>query len=149
MRLMRLTRRYAPCRYDYMSDVASLMSELDIGWTWWNFRGGGGSGWTHGSSEVGRTDSSRERVAGSVRARRRFQHARRLAASSVVGTQHARVGAHGGACCGAPLPTPMARVVTRKGRRLAMLLLEPPDHRTTRENDHSHRPPRGGSSDGR
>ena len=38
-------------RYDYMSDMAALMEELNIGWTWWVFRGGGGDTWAHGSFE--------------------------------------------------------------------------------------------------
>ena len=41
-------------RYDYMNDMAALMQELNIGWTWWVFRGGGGDTWAHGSFEVGR-----------------------------------------------------------------------------------------------
>ena len=35
-------------RYDYMSDMAALMEELNIGWTWWVFRGGGGDTWATG-----------------------------------------------------------------------------------------------------
>ena len=39
-------------RFQFMSDVASVMQDLNIGWTWWMFRGGGGDGWAHGSSEL-------------------------------------------------------------------------------------------------
>lgn len=38
-------------RYRYMSDLASALQGLGIGWAWWVWRGGG-SGWSHGSSEL-------------------------------------------------------------------------------------------------
>jgi len=37
-------------RYAYMRDVARALQAADIGWAWWVWRGGG-SGWSHGSSE--------------------------------------------------------------------------------------------------
>lgn len=39
-------------RYEYMKDVTALLKNLDIGWTWWTWRGGGGTGWAHGSFEI-------------------------------------------------------------------------------------------------
>ena len=37
-------------RYEYIRDVAKTLQAMDIGWAWWVWRGGG-SGWSHGSSE--------------------------------------------------------------------------------------------------
>eukprot|EP01065_Artemidia_motanka_P006723 TRINITY_DN13281_c0_g1_i1.p1 TRINITY_DN13281_c0_g1~~TRINITY_DN13281_c0_g1_i1.p1 ORF type:complete len:415 (+),score=78.16 TRINITY_DN13281_c0_g1_i1:181-1425(+) len=38
-------------RYQFMKDFAELMQSLHIGWTYWNWRGGGGTTWAHGSFE--------------------------------------------------------------------------------------------------
>jgi hypothetical protein len=38
-------------RYAYMSDTARSLQELNIGWTWWVWRGGGADTWAHGSME--------------------------------------------------------------------------------------------------
>eukprot|EP00040_Diaphanoeca_grandis_P034056 m.209675 g.209675 ORF g.209675 m.209675 type:complete len:499 (+) comp33048_c0_seq4:288-1784(+) len=38
-------------RFQYMRDVARALQQLNIGWAWWVFRGGG-DGWSHGSSEI-------------------------------------------------------------------------------------------------
>lgn len=38
-------------RYRYMSDTAAVFQRLGIGWIWWVWRGGGGTGWSYGSSE--------------------------------------------------------------------------------------------------
>ena len=40
-------------RYEYMSDLAQIFQSLDIGWSWWVWRGGGNGGttWSHGSFE--------------------------------------------------------------------------------------------------
>jgi hypothetical protein len=45
-----LTREHG--RYDYISDVASLALEMDLGWAWWTWAGGNDNGWAGGSSEV-------------------------------------------------------------------------------------------------
>jgi hypothetical protein len=37
-------------RYEYIRDTAQALQAMDIGWAWWTWRGGG-SGWSHGSSE--------------------------------------------------------------------------------------------------
>ena len=38
-------------RYNFIRDVAKALQAMDIGWAWWVWRGGGESGWSHGSSE--------------------------------------------------------------------------------------------------
>lgn len=38
-------------RYAFMRDLAASLQRLDIGWSWWVWRGGGGDTWAHGSSE--------------------------------------------------------------------------------------------------
>lgn len=38
-------------RYQYMTDLSATLQQLGIGWMWWVWRGGGGSTWSHGSSE--------------------------------------------------------------------------------------------------
>jgi hypothetical protein len=38
-------------RYRFISDVASILQDLDIGWAWWTWRGSAG-GWKNGSSDI-------------------------------------------------------------------------------------------------
>ena len=39
-------------RYTYIADLLALLQELDMGWAWWTWAGGSGSGWASGSSEI-------------------------------------------------------------------------------------------------
>ena len=39
-------------RYDFVRELAATLQQLDIGWAWWTWRGGGDAGWKHGSMEI-------------------------------------------------------------------------------------------------
>ena len=39
-------------RFQYVKEHAALFQELDLSWAWFDWRGGGGDGWVHGSSEI-------------------------------------------------------------------------------------------------
>ena len=39
-------------RYGYITDLLALAKQLDVGWAWWTWRGGGDTDWKNGSTEI-------------------------------------------------------------------------------------------------
>ena len=39
-------------RYAFMADLAATLQRMDIGWAWWTWRGGGGTDWKDGSTNI-------------------------------------------------------------------------------------------------